>query len=522
MTDKPNDKKDQLPPDPKRPHATLDLKATELKPDAKAAASGSGSDPQVKPAGPSRTEPPKAGASIQRTPSAFTRIVTHLAAGLAGGTVVLFGGDRLAQTLGFPATGANVQQVASGLDKRIAALEAAPKTDAYAVLQSSEDRLAKIDGLAADIDTLRTAQVALAERADGLSSAIGGNQGLAAVDTRIAALEDQLKTLSAAASSGASGDRIADLAAVTTRISESETRFSGEVSKLRDGIARAIDEGLAVREDISKTDIARLTQAVEKLKAEQTRLDKSVQAAQEEAGRIASKQAELKSTFDQQSKTFARTADVAAAVEPVTGLVAKMEGSLDSVLQKEKERQSNTERIVTALELGTLKRAVESGEPFAEEFDAVTAASGGRLDLQPLEPFKTKGVPSLAELKEEFRPALRAVLDADDDDPNASIWDRLLARATSVVRIRRVDAANDDQSVEAIMARMEHALDEGRLPDVLSQSRELPSEAAPQITPWTNKVAARQTVDEAIATVEAELKAALTAQPAASPATGNE
>lgn len=527
MTDKPADRKDQQPADPKRPHATLDLKATEMKSgaakdSAAASASASSASSSDKPANTPKPDPQKPSAPIQRSPSAFTRLVTHLTAGIVGGGVVLFGGDRLAQMIGAPTPGARVEQVATDLDKRLAALEAAPKSDAYDLMQSAEERLAKIDTLAASLDTLRADQTKLAERADSLAATVGGTQGLAAIDTRIAALEDQLKTLSAAAASDTGGNRLSDIAAVTARISESEARYSGEVTKLRDTIAREIDDRLAVREDVAKSDVARLSQTIEKLKADQERLDKSVQAAQEEAGRVASSLGELKSTVDSQAKTFAKATDVAAAVGPVTGLISKIEGSLDGVLQKEKERQSHTERIVTALELGNLKRAIESGEPFAGEFDAVNAASGNRLDLKPLEPFKTTGVPSLTQLKQDARPALLSALDTANVDPNASVWDRLMASATSVVRIRKIDAAEGDTSVEATIARIEQALADNRLADVLAEARKLPPEASAKIAPWIEKIAARHSVDEAIATVENELKAALAAPAAASPAAPTE
>lgn len=527
MTDKPADKKDQQPADPKRPHATLDLKATEMKSGAAkdtaaASASAFSTSSSDKPASTPKSDPQKSSAPLQRSPSAFTRLVTHLTAGIVGGGVVLFGGDRLAQMIGAPTPGARVEQVATDLDKRLTVLEAAPKSDAYNLMQTAEERLAKIDTLAADLDTLRADQTKLAEKAEGLAATVGGTQGLAAIDTRIASLEDQLKTLASAASSDTGGSRISDIAAVTARISESESRFSSEVTKLRDGIAREIDDRLAVREDAAKSDLARLSQTIEKLKADQERLDKSVQAAQEESGRVASSLGDIKSTLDNQAKTFAKATDVAAAVSPVTGLISKLEGSLDGVLQKEKERQSHTERIVTALELGNLKRAIESGEPFAGEFDAVNAASGNRLDLKPLEPFKTTGVPSLTELRQDARPALLSALDTANVDPNASVWDRLMASATSVVRIHKIDAAEGDTSVEATIARIEQALADNRLAEVLAEARKLPPEASAKIAPWIEKIAARHSVDEAIANVENELKAALAAPAAASPAAPQE
>lgn len=532
--DKPADKKDQPATDPKRPHATLDLKATEFKPDpGKDSAKNTGtvnapSAPAAatsKPTDPKKPEPQKpttGAAPTGRSPSAFTRLVTHLAAGVAGGAIVLFGGDRVASLTGTATPSARVEQVATAFDKRITALEAAPKSDAYDVLKSAESRLGKLDQLATDLEAMRNDQTKLAEKTESLATAVGGAQGLADVDTRIAALEDQLKTLSAAAASDTAGNRISDIAAVTSRIAESEGRVSAEAAALRDGLAREIDQRLAAREDSAKTDLARLTQSVEKLKADQARLDKSVQAAQEETGRVASSIGEMRSTIEQQGKTFAKATDVAAAVTPVTGLISKIEGSLEGVLKKEQERQSHTERIVTALELGNLKRAIESGKGFAEELDAVNAASGGRLDLEPLEQLKTSGVPSLTELKERARPALLAALDAGTVDPGSSVWDRLLTSAKSVVRVRRIDAAEEDTGLEATIARTEKALNDNRLPDVLAEIKKLPPESASKLAQWQTDVAARNSVDEAIATLENELKAALTAPVAASPAAPKE
>ena len=69
---------------------------------------------------------------------------------------------------------------------------------------------------------------------------------------------------------------------------------------------------------------------------------------------------------------------------------------------------------------------------------------------------------------------------------------------------------------------IEKALNENRLPDVLAEIKNLPPESATKIAQWQKEVAARNSVDDAIATVENELKAALTAPAAASPAAPKE
>lgn len=522
MTEKPTDKKDQPAAEPKRPHATLDLKAAETPSATKAAASepkettspGAGPSAERKTAetpGKARSPEP-----IARTPSAFTRIVTHLAAGVAGGAVVLFGGEQLARSLQLQTPATRLEEATTVLDRRIAALEEDSKTDSSAALKSVEDRLASLAQLETQLTGLRAEQDKIREKAESLSNTVVTSAGLENVDSRIGALEDQLKTIATASSDPAAGNRISDIAAVTSRIAEAETRFSNETTKLRDSIASQIDDRLSVRDDSTKADLARQIQAVEKLKADQERLDKSVQTAQEEAGRVASSLSELKAIVEKQSATYAKAGDIAAAVAPVTGLVSKIEGSLDGLLQKDNARQSHVERIVTALELGNLKRAIESGRNFSVELKAVNAASGSKLDLAALEPFKETGVPSLGELRESGRPLLLSALDNASIDPEASLWDRLQASATSIVRIRKIEVEDADQSAEATVARIEKALKENRLADVLSEVEKLPPAAVAKIAPWREKVAARHSVDEAIATVENELKAALAA-PAATP-----
>lgn len=76
------------------------------------------------------------------------------------------------------------------------------------------------------------------------------------------------------------------------------------------------------------------------------------------------------------------------------------------------------------------------------------------------------------------------------------------------------------------MARMETALKDGQLGDVLALSKDLPERASGPVQDWLVNVEARHAVDTAIAAVEAGLKATLTgksaaAAPSAAPAVQN-
>jgi hypothetical protein len=147
----------------------------------------------------------------------------------------------------------------------------------------------------------------------------------------------------------------------------------------------------------------------------------------------------------------------------------------------------------------------------------VRKASAGQLDLSPLERFKDTGVATLTQLKAEFRPLMNAVIDADLDPADGSVIDRLLAGAKSVVRVRKVSHEASDTSAEATVARIEAALNDGRLGDVLLQANTLQQRARVPLDDWLIKVTARDTVDKAITAVEDKLKASLSGAPDAAP-----
>jgi len=122
---------------------------------------------------------------------------------------------------------------------------------------------------------------------------------------------------------------------------------------------------------------------------------------------------------------------------------------------------------------------------------------------------KETGVPPLAELNKDFRVAADRAIDADAEPDNATVVDRLWAGAKSVVRVRRVDLKPDDKSAEATVGRMQVALNDGRLPDVLEAAKDLSPKAQDAVRPFLDKVSARVSVDTALANLESQLKSSL-------------
>jgi hypothetical protein len=561
MIDKPDPAKDggrTDAPGAKRPHATLDIKATEVKPaqppttpsatpqaalgapaDASKSAPSAGSSAPSSASAASATPTagadtassktaaasaaPKASSSAPEPKSAGSGggFFSHLAAGVIGGALVYAGASFLGPNW-LPGLTGGAPDVAA----RIAALEEASKNlpALNARLGDIESRSARIDDIERSVTGLSDAQSALQADTKALGEAMPKTDATA---ERVSRLEEQLSMIASGAS-GASGD-VQQLAAISGKIADLQSSLGGEIADLRNSLPADAGAKLAAADaavqsfgrELSeiRSEQARVTQKAEAAKADADRISGITAAAKEEVARLAATLGELRSSVESQLQSFAKPADVASAVSPLTSKIAEIEQSVQTIAGNEQGRQQNAERIVLSLELSNLKRALDrgQGQGYAAELAEVQRASAGQLDLAPLERFKETGVATPSELKAQFRPLINQVIDADLEPADGSVIDRLLAGAKSVVRVRRVSHDAEDTSTEAVVARMEAAIDEGRLGDVLAQAKLLPEHARVPIEDWLVKVTARDTVDQAIAAVDAKLKASLSGAPEPAP-----
>ena len=195
---------------------------------------------------------------------------------------------------------------------------------------------------------------------------------------------------------------------------------------------------------------------------------------------------------------------------------------MQGVVKSETDRKATAERIVLSLELANLKRAIDRGNGFASELSDARKLSGGSVDLTPLAALRRPG-------RADARRAAEGLQDDRLQDDRrrrraratAPCINRLLAGAKSVVHVRKVSQIAGDVSVEAVVARMEAALNEDRLGDVLAEAKTLPPRVQDVARDFLAKVEARYAVDGALSTVEAQLKASLVA-PATAPTKSQE
>ncbi len=341
---------------------------------------------------------------------------------------------------------------------------------------------------------------------------------------RVAKLEEQLSLMSSAAERDPQSGRLPQLAAISGKLTDLELTMANQLDALRKSVAQEIDlrlssateAGQAARSGTQRMDrelstlkaeSAEMSSGVTALKTDSDRATASLKTTQEEIKR-------LKADLDSRLATFAKPEDVSSAVNPINGKLTALQQDVQGVIKSEGDRRTTAERIVLSLELANLKRAIDRGNAYAPELEQARKVAGANVDLAPLERFALDGVPTSTELRAQFKPIAFKIIDAEEQPADASIVDRLLAGASSVVRVRKTSHSPDDKSIEAIVSRMETALNEDRLGDVLQEGKTLPAPAQDAAQDFLAKVQARDAVDRALASVETQLKASLATAPA--------
>jgi hypothetical protein len=393
----------------------------------------------------------------------------HLACGALGALVVL-----IVTELASPRPPPQTQDMGA-LVRRVADLETALGT------RASEGVRARIEELGRSMAALSEAQTKLARDANMVESKLARPAELPPdVMQRLSKVEEALSVGSAADPTTQS----AQVAALSGKLSELDKSARGAADLAKSSVGRVEAELSALR-----TDAGRLTQRLDTLKGE----------------------------IEERLKGIATAADLGT----LTTAIGALEREVDTFRRSEADRaasaNANATQMLLALELANLKRAIDRGKGYADELARVKKFAGFSANLAGLERHMQEGAPPVQELAKSFRKVADAMLDAEAEPEDATLMDRLLSGARSIVRVRKAGHAADDMSVEAIVSRMEAAVKDGRLGDVLANAKKLPPKAALTGEDWIRKVEARQAVDQAMAEVETELKAALGGKKSAAP-----
>jgi hypothetical protein len=532
----------------KRPYATLDLKATEVDKDAKskhdaaadanspraetgqsADSTGGSNAPAASPGEQQSADPI---ASSRHSPAALTTkrhgwvigVLSHLAAGAAGAVLTLLAADALAPQLGFGRAHEAAQ--VTDLQSRLSALErslsdaVAARAEFAQKLAANEAQVGQVEDLGRKVAALGEAQSKLANEAKLWQDRQSGSKE---TEARMARLEEALKQLAASANDDPQGaGRVAQFAVIAAKLADLENALATRTTTLRDDIIKDVEQRLAVAaqaSEVAKSGTERIDRELSTLKIDAARLgqraerlEQGLRTVQDDEGGLKTAVESVKTELDARFNSAAKPPDIAAALTPVASKVAALEQNLQDVVKSEQDRNANAERIAVSLELAALKRAMDRGQKYASELAQVKKVAGDKLNLAALERDQYQGVATVPELMREFRVVANQILDADAEPADGSVVDRLIAGARSFVRIRKVGHSASDMTAEAVVGRMEAALKDGSLNDVIEEAKKLPPKTAGVAEPWLRKVEARNTVDRAMTDIEAALKSSLVAR----------
>lgn len=199
---------------------------------------------------------------------------------------------------------------------------------------------------------------------------------------------------------------------------------------------------------------------------------------------------------------------VQQSIAPLNARLAEFDERLTKVTKAQAEVETNTKGAALALALYNLRRAANEGKPFAAELRSVADMSPVPLDLAALEARRDQGIRSFEQLQAGYTAAANKALDAENAPADTSLSSEVWSKVRSFVRIRRKGNVEGD-STRAILARVEHRLDNHDLPAAIAEAEALKGAAAEAMAPWLAEVKAKLAADAALAQAETKILTAL-------------
>jgi hypothetical protein len=337
----------------------------------------------------------------------------------------------------------------------------AGKGESSAELGKIKDRIAKLESTPAPApDTKALAD--LDARVKALESRpVETPPDISGLTGRVTQLESAMKTLADAAKEGGS---VTDAAAVTQQITEAEQRIQAN-----------LDKALADQQEANAKTLQAMQSSIEDVKAKV--------AALAEAG-----------PGDQ------------TALTALTERVAKLETEINNGV-------AGTKSAAAAIAFANLSSAVAEGRPYATELATIKSFVADPGNLGPLPAYADKGIPTVPELTRSFAANRDAALAAAAPAPSGSLIDRLLASASTLVKVKRVDEAPTGDSASAVLARAEALLDKGDLAGAAKQIEALDGAPREAFNAWLDDAQARLAGDAVLQRLEATLLASASTTP---------
>jgi hypothetical protein len=259
---------------------------------------------------------------------------------------------------------------------------------------------------------------------------------------------------------------------------------------------------------------------VDGLRAAQTGLQNTLESMSGELTTVTNATRQLADEFNKlkSSGVEGGSAALSAFNEKIAALEAQLRGiaatdNSAEIAELEKKiaevgQDTGTANVAQAIAAAGLKAAIDRGGAFANELETYATVAPQSPELEQLKNLAATGVPSRSELASNFGDAANAMIAASQKtDPDAGFFERLSNSAKGLVRSRPVGAVEGD-TVDAVVARMEVAINRGDLDAAVLESAKLPDEARAAGAEFLARLTARRDTD---ALVSKALTSALSA-----------
>jgi hypothetical protein len=276
---------------------------------------------------------------------------------------------------------------------------------------------------------------------------------VAALDTRLAAVEAQTAPLA--------GTGLATLADKVSSLEALENENRARIEKLEAAPATGVGEGGA-----GGTALNAIETRVAKLESDMATAIQATSAVPALQDRLAAVEASVK--------------DLGTRIDT---LAARPPPAVES------------ERAARALAIGMLQQAADKGGPFLTDLAMLKTLGMDNADLAALEPLAGKNTPSGPALQEQFPAVADAILAATSGvDPNAGFFERLVSAGRGLVTVRPTAPIAGD-TPEAIVSRMQAAVDKGDLAGALAERKALPADGQAVSAAWAEAADDRVAID---------------------------
>ena len=315
---------------------------------------------------------------------------------------------------------------------------------------------------------------------------VNPNDGLSAVDARLAGLELEVRDLAARAPASGVDARALDevvgrvdtleAAVVTSRPATGDPSFSNRIAAIN-GEVKALAETIG-------TLGRRNDEAAAAARAAQTRSDATAAAV----------------------ATLAQKLPAGAAVE--RSQVEALAARVAAVETSEKTAARGDQAVRLVLVATALKSAVERGDPFAGELAAAKALGADPKLTAALEPFAASGVPTSAALARELAALAPSLRPAASAPAREGFLERLQVNAEKLVRVRPTDEVAGSDAA-AIASRVETKAAQEDIAGAQAELAKLSTTARAPAEAWLKQAQARTAALDASRRLAADALAGL-------------